>query len=320
MQIYFLGDAIKRRRLELGLTQEQLCEGICEPITISRLENGKQTPSRARLEALMERLDMPQYQYYALLSKRELEIEALQREIVSLNVKFGQATGEEKAKLRQEALQAHKALAEMADPDDKISQQVILRSKVILGKEDGRYSREEERQMLLQAIRLTCPSFDPEDISRGLYTSREIKIINQLALVHVYAGEHMEAIEIYSQLYKYIRKHYRLIPPTTAHFPMIAFNYARELGLIGQYEKSIEIAQEGRQVCLDYGHYLYLSSLLSIFAECYYRLGDIEKSKDYYYQTYYMTKAIGDTYNAEITRNEAKSYLGIDLDCQNPHP
>lgn len=313
MEIYFLGDAIKRRRLELGLTQEQLCEGICEPITISRLENGKQTPSRARLEALMERLDMPQYQYYALLSKHELEVEALQREIVALNVKFDQATGEEKAKLRQEALQAHKALAEMADRDDKISQQVILRSKVILGKEDGRYSREEERQMLLQAIRLTCPSFDPEDIGRGLYTSREIKIINQLALVHVYAGEHMEAIEIYSQLYKYIRKHYRLIPPTTAHFPMIAFNYARELGLIGQYEKSIEIAREGRQVCLDYGHYLYLSSLLSIFAECYYRLGDVEKSKDYYYQTYYVSKAIGDTSNSALIRQEAKHYLGLEL-------
>ena len=313
MEIYFLGDAIKRRRLELGLTQEQLCEGICEPITISRLENGKQTPSRARLEALMERLDMPQYQYYALLSKHEREVEALQREIVALNVKFDQATGEEKAKLRQQALQAHKALAEMADRDDKISQQVILRSKVILGKEDGRYSREEERQMLLQAIRLTCPSFDPEDIGRGLYTSREIKIINQLALVHVYAGEHMEAIEIYSQLYKYIRKHYRLIPPTTAHFPMIAFNYARELGLIGQYEKSIEIAREGRQVCLDYGHYLYLSSLLSIFAECYYRLGDVEKSKDYYYQTYYVSKAIGDTSNSALIRQEAKHYLGLEL-------
>lgn len=313
MEICFLGDAIKRRRLELGLTQEQLCEGICEPITISRLENGKQTPSRARLEALMERLDMPQYQYYALLSKHELEVEALQREIVALNVKFDQATGEEKAKLRQQALQAHKALAEMADPDDKISQQVILRSKVILGREDGRYSREEERQMLLQAIRLTCPSFDPEDIGRGLYTSREIKIINQLALVHVYAGEHMEAIEIYSQLYKYIRKHYRLIPPTTAHFPMIAFNYARELGLIGQYEKSIEIAREGRQVCLDYGHYLYLSSLLSIFAECYYRLGDVEKSKDYYYQTYYVSKAIGDTSNSALIRQEAKHYLGLEL-------
>ena len=77
MQEMFLGEAIKKRRLELGLTQEQLCEGICEPITISRLENGKQTPSRNRINALLERLDMPADRYYALLSKNELDIEVV---------------------------------------------------------------------------------------------------------------------------------------------------------------------------------------------------------------------------------------------------
>lgn len=44
MQNFFLGDYIKQKRLDLGLTQEQLCDGICEPMTLSRLENGKQTP------------------------------------------------------------------------------------------------------------------------------------------------------------------------------------------------------------------------------------------------------------------------------------
>lgn len=43
MQNFFLGDYIRQRRLELGLTQEQVCEGICEPITLSRIENGKQS-------------------------------------------------------------------------------------------------------------------------------------------------------------------------------------------------------------------------------------------------------------------------------------
>lgn len=49
----FLGEYIKQRRLDLGLTQEQLCDGICEPMTLSRLENGKQTPSRNRINALL---------------------------------------------------------------------------------------------------------------------------------------------------------------------------------------------------------------------------------------------------------------------------
>ena len=30
MKEIFLGDVIRQRRLELGLTQEELCEGICE--------------------------------------------------------------------------------------------------------------------------------------------------------------------------------------------------------------------------------------------------------------------------------------------------
>lgn len=30
MKNVFLGEYIKQRRLDLGLTQEQLCDGICE--------------------------------------------------------------------------------------------------------------------------------------------------------------------------------------------------------------------------------------------------------------------------------------------------
>ena len=36
MEQVFLGDYVRQRREDLGLTQGQLCEGICEPITISR--------------------------------------------------------------------------------------------------------------------------------------------------------------------------------------------------------------------------------------------------------------------------------------------
>lgn len=42
MQNFLLGEYIRQRRLELGLTQEEVCDGICEPITLSRIENGKE--------------------------------------------------------------------------------------------------------------------------------------------------------------------------------------------------------------------------------------------------------------------------------------
>lgn len=313
MQEIFLGEVIKHRRLELGLTQEQLCEGICEPITISRLENGKQTPSRNRINALLERLDMPADRYFALLSKHELEIESLHKQITAFNVKFSQSRRDERKDIREKALKLHSDLENLADKDDMISRQLILRSRIILGKDDGPYSYDEQKVILLEAIRLTCPSFDLDEIGDGLYTTDEIKIINQLALVYVYAGEHMDAIGIYSQLYKYIRKHFHNIPPTRAHFCMVTFNYARELGVVGQYKKAIEIAEEGRRVCLDYGHYLSLPGLLNVLAESYHFLGDDTKSKDYYYQTYYLGKVVGDEHNLQIIRDDVMKYLGIDF-------
>ena len=44
MKEVFLGDYIRQKRIERGLSQQELCEGICDHGTLSRLENGRQTP------------------------------------------------------------------------------------------------------------------------------------------------------------------------------------------------------------------------------------------------------------------------------------
>ncbi len=314
MQIMFLGEAIKKRRLELGLTQEQLCEGICEPITVSRLENGKQTPSRNRINALLERLDMPADRFYALLSKKELDIDALQRQITSYNIRFSQVCDDEKPQIREQALKAHQELESMMDADDNLSRQLILRSRVLLGTEDGAYSFEDKKRMLSEAIRLTAPYFDVDDIGRGLYTTDEIKIINQLALAYANAREHLEAISIFTQLYKYIQKHFHNIPLTRAHLNMVAYNYAQQLVAVGQYKKAIEIAEEGQKVCLNYGQYLSLPGLLALQAECHHLLGDNEKSRDFYSQAYYLMKVIGDNSNLQILQRKAKKDINLEFD------
>lgn len=313
MQQIFLGEAIKKRRLELGLTQEQLCEGICEPITISRLENGKQTPSRNRINALLERLDMPADRYFALLSKNELDIDALQREIISYNVRFQKASSDEKTKIREMVLSAHKKLESIIDDDDTLSRQFILRSKAIIGTEDGEYSFDEQVSMLTEAIRMTVPQFDIDNIGQGLYTTDEIKIINHLAGAYSKAGKSMDAIGIWNQLHKYIRKHFTNIPLSRAHLNMVLINYARELDLIGCYKEAIEIAAEGQRICLDYGHYLSLPSLLAIQAECNHFLGNDERSKDLYYQAFYLMKVIGHETNLQVLREMAKRDLALDF-------
>lgn len=144
MKELFIGEVIKRKRKELGLTQEELCEGICEPSTISRIESGKQVPAKNKLDALLQRLDLPGDRYYALLSKNELEISNLQSQIISFNV----------SKNKRDGLQYLEKLEEIVSEDDHLIRQFILRSKTAFGYLDGEdirpYTFEEKEKCCLK--------------------------------------------------------------------------------------------------------------------------------------------------------------------------
>lgn len=303
MQNFFLGDYIKQKRLDLGLTQEQLCEGICEPMTLSRLENGKQTPSRNRINALLQRMGLPDDRYFALLSKNELEMEALQKEIVACNVTERVDEGFEK--LAQ--------FEQLADPDDQIAKQFALRSRVLLGRLDGRYTPPEQITLLMQAIRLTVPRFDLDEIEHFLYTKDEIKIINQIGTAYSNDGQNKKAAEIYYQLLRYLRKHFQETITLIGMLPLVLYNYARVLDLCGRYEEGAALAKEGQEACVQYGHYQYLSGCLEIYAECCFFLGKKKESAKAYRQAYYLCEITGNEQNLEITRNEAKEYLHLDF-------
>lgn len=307
MEKYFIGEIIQQKRTELGLKQCQLCEGICEPTTMSRIESGKQMPGLNTLKNLLQRLGLSDERYYALVSKNEMQIADLQTEIVSANV----------FKDPQRGLPKIAELEELADPDDHLLYQFILRSKASLGKrEDGQivaYSLDEKLDMLFKAIRLTVPNFDIDAIEEGLYSIDEVKVINHIATVYSDLKQHEKAIRIYDQLLQYINKHFQNILQSGGLLPLVAFNYARELDLIGRYTDAIEIAETGWKACTQYGQYRYLAPTIAIIAECNHFFGDDSKSKEYYRQSYYIYKAVDDERGARVITAEAKKYFGEDF-------
>lgn len=306
MREVFLGDVIRRRRLELGMTQEQLCEGICEPITVSRLENGKQTPSRSRISALLERLGLPGDRYYALLSKQEEEESLLRKEVNDCVARFYQKEGAGKAPVWERAQGALDKLEAMSDPDDTLARQFILRSRALLGEKDAAYPYEKQLEMLWEALRLTAPRFDPEEIGRLRYTWDEIQLINQIAMVYAMAGQRKTAIGLYGQLLRYLQKHME----DKKYLCMVSFNYARELAVSKRYEDAVEVAETGRKTCIERGHYQFLPGLLAIEAECAYILGDRDRNIELYRQAYYIYKAIGDERNLKNLERDARAQLG----------
>lgn len=65
------GEAIRNLRLERGMTQERLSDGICSASSLSKIENGSQVPSRQTFRLLMERLGEPGYTYAHFQSESE---------------------------------------------------------------------------------------------------------------------------------------------------------------------------------------------------------------------------------------------------------
>lgn len=179
---------------------------------------------------------------------------------------------------------------------------------------NGRYTPLEQIDLLMQAIRLTVPRFDLESIESFLYTKDEITIINQIGLAYSSdAGQNKKAAEIYYQLLKYVRKHFKETITSIGVLPLVLYNYARVLDLCGRYEEGAALAKEGREACIQYGHYQELPRCLEIEAECRHFMGDDEISKELYYQSYYLCKVIGYQVGLEIVKKEAKEYLDLTL-------
>ena len=300
MKELFIGEVVKRRRKELGLTQEELCEGICEPSTISRIESGRQVPAKNKLDALLQRLGLPGDRYYALLSRNKLEISNLQSQIISCNV----------SKNKRDGLQYLEKLKELVSEDDLLIRQFILRSKISFGYPDGEnirpYTFDEKEKILFEAIYLTVPKFDIEEIDKNFYTIEEIKIINQIALNYSNSGKNKTAIDIYYQLLKYIKKHFYNMDQVSGIFILISYNYSRILCLEKTPKQAIEIAENGRKACIQFGKSEWLAGLLVVLADCLHQLGFYNESKERFLESYYVYRSLDDYKNAEIVKDHAK--------------
>lgn len=308
----FIGSFIRQRREDLGLTQHQLCEGICGLTTMSRLECGNQTPSRNVVNALLQRLGLPSDRYLTLVNRNEIEINTLREDIRAKQILQQHAVGTEKSNIRRAALEQIAELEQLCSIDDNLTQQYILHYKTMLGKNDGSsYSPQERHSMLLTAIRLTVPRFEVDKINEFIYCLNEVKIINSMAHAYEDLDLMLTALEIYRQLVDYIQSHFQDILHTRGELPMIAHNYARALNLCKKNTEALEAIETARQACIKYRNYQMLPRILHTMAIVYHDLGNAELSKQLFLEAYYLCKVIDDHRNLELLCKDAEDQYGI---------
>lgn len=281
MKAYNIGLFIKKKREEQHIRQEDLCRGICDKSTLSRIERGKQEPSSGILGVLLQRLGINEDQLAVLLGPKDFEISDLQKEIVGLNFQ----------KEYEKAAEKIRRLEQLVEPTDKITQQFILRCKALA------YFPEDypaSRDLLLQALSLTLPDFDFDHISDYLLGIEEIKILNQLANSYSEAGDRRFAIHIYRQLFEDPQKRLFNIEAELTLLPLLAYNYSRLLGLERRYEEEIEIATLGQKTCIKYNKCQYLGGLLLNISCALRELGQDKESRSKLIDSFYAYHLMGD--------------------------
>lgn len=309
-----IGDLIRQHREALGLSQEQLCEGICSPVTLSRIETGGQIPSERRLRALMDRLGIVDTRQWVTQPAYEQRVEELQAETSARVARFSMAAEEEKPALRAEALKILEELERFAEPEDFMTRQQIMSERLRLGNGERPYTTKEIVAGALEALRITHPTFTLEKISEFRYTSMEINLLNQIEAAYARADDWKNALFLSKRLFLYIKENTPEIVRYAGQKAQLAANYARELNRAGEYEKAIEIAEEGRRVSVKYKRCEALPLILAVLANSHANLLHREVSIKFYRKAYYLYEEFGDTVGACATITEAKKKWGVELE------
>lgn len=312
MEEILIGTYIRQKRQEKGWTQEYLSEGICDPATLSRIENNERPPSIRVANALLQKMGLSSAPYLALLGKADIMAEKLHKEIIDDKIRFRRALGEEKAHVRKQILQKLQKLEKMCGEDDRFIRQFVLSTQAEIGMPDGPYSAKEKLDILTEAIQLTIPSFHLKKVANFRYSVEEVVIVNNMVRIYTETGNRKKAIGLFSQLLRNLEKNNQELDMYPRQFCLIAHNCAIVLAQEGEYDKAVALAQKGLDMSKKTGYFQFLPGFVAILAECSFFLGDSQQSANFYGYAYTLYKLLGDTENLEIMKQEMKEHLNLE--------
>ncbi len=138
---YILQEVLLSERLEKGITQEELSEGICEPESYSRIESGNRAPSRKNATLLSERLGIRWIFYKG-------EIDTLSSEVYEIR------TAQRTAMINgsKNALELLEALEKKLDMSSAVNRQYVQTCRCVIKVRNGSLDMQEacdELQYLL---------------------------------------------------------------------------------------------------------------------------------------------------------------------------
>ena len=249
MAVFQLGSIIRNRRIELGLSQEQLADGLCSVPTLSRIENGERMPTKNHFEMLMQRLGYSAIPLDFFTDRQDFLIHELK-----FKIRMAYVTGD--IPLAIKLLDEFRSLH---NEKSGIDQQFLLLYDTILHLEQ--YTPDEQLVKFETALQLTCPGYNDNQIPHVL-SYEEIILLNNIAVRYDVPETREKAIQIFTILTEYLDSHRTDPEEALRTQPMILYNLSRSLGAGGHLDECIEICDRGIALAQKTGRCNYMGKLL----------------------------------------------------------
>lgn len=230
-EIYLCQDIIKGRRIGMGLTQQELGEGICSCVTVSRIENGKSYPKRKDLIELLEKVKWSGENCTLTAQIGNPEYHQITSQISDLTYL---GNFEEAEKMLEE-------LEKNIQKENIFAKQYFLSSLSTVQFALGKKTAQELYILAEKALHLTMPE-NEERWKEWHFTRTEVMCINMMS----YACESVGKIEYVIELLKvvkefYERQHFSL-GYYRAGYQLTLRNLGNLLGNIGKYREASQLA------------------------------------------------------------------------------
>lgn len=243
MAVYSMGSILKKCREAKGITQEELCLGICTASALSKMEHGYREPSYVKFASLMERMGEWPEAYDIFVGDKVYAINELQGRIRRLifHLEFDVAL-EKIAELE---------LLLKDFPEETIYHQFLELQKIIC-KFNGIIKTDQINE-LEKILRWTVPKYGHMSIEECFFSHQELIILNNIAIGYGENGNIEKAIELLSSLKKYLENNYMGNRIKANMYSSVLTNLVKYLGLRGCYQRALGVANEAIDIFIEIG-------------------------------------------------------------------
>lgn len=251
MDNLYFGEIIRIRREELNMKQKELCEGVCERSTLSKIERGKNECSKYLAEVFLQRLGLPMDFYYASSSKTGIEQLKIKNKI------------NDAIRMRE-----YDKLPELIEIGNQVQDNNLLFKQFIVETE-GIYALRVEkdipkaRELLLSAMRVLHEKFELDSEWKFRFITEEYYIMNILANTYVSEEKYDIAIEIFKKLLERAEKSFVHEDEESIRIIiMLMYNLSRSYGRTNHFVECLEISEKAIELCKRFGRTGRLAELL----------------------------------------------------------